>query len=149
MKFDRYQFVRKDDSLEIVDCLLGTGIFFSPFAKGQSEKQYQFDNAFAEEYLAELNAYQDLTSTPKQEKHLGYVVGPRSETGIRINSYEEGSALDTQRQIRLAMLQRIPIGYEKDEEGHYQLLGKCDLDLQTLDKLIAELQAARRLLAGV
>lgn len=147
LKFDRYQLVREQNSLEIRDSLLGTGVYFCPFIADRTDEAYQSEVEFSENYVARLNACQDLTTAQEWEEHLGFVLGPRSNTAIRINTYKEKSPFDTKPKIRLAMLHRILIEYEKEDQGHYQLMEQCDLDLTELEQLIAKLQAAKRLLA--
>lgn len=147
-KFDRYQLVREENSLEIRDCLLGTGVFFCPFPTDRTDEAYQSEVEFSENYVTRLNACQDLTSARDWEKNLGFILGPRSDTAIRINTYKEESPFDTKPKIRLAMLHRILIEYEKDDHGHYQLMEHCDLDLPELEQLIGKLQAAQRLLTS-
>ena len=146
LKFDRYQLVRTNDSLEIRDCLRGTGVSFCQLPTDRTKEDYELEVEFSEKHLSSLNAYQDLTSASDWEEHLGFAMGPRSDTAIRINGYKEKSPFDTKPQIRLAMLTRILIEYEQEDQGHYQLMEQCDFDLAELDQLISKLQAARRFL---
>lgn len=148
LKFYRYQLIRTDVSVEIRDCLLGTGVMFAALPDGMSGEQRKLVDDSTAECLQKLSAYQDLNAAGDWEKHLGFVLGPRSDTAIRINAYQEESSFVKKPKIRLAVLHRISIEHEKDDQGHYQLMEHCDLELPELQQLIAKLQAAEQLLVA-